>query len=152
MLGVVALLERAKAKGLKWPKLWLALPDATPIRITIAGPGSRTPGYLMVTDGKPYGSNLFFGRIAPGGNMELGRDAFGERRDPLLQLLVNLGKDPAATAAQFGHMTGSCTFCGLPLSDERSIAVGYGRICAQKYSLPYTASKKAARLKMLEGE
>lgn len=150
MRGVVELLERAKAKGLKWPKLWLALPDKTPVRVMIAGPNSRTPGYLMLTDGKPFGANLYFGKISPTGTLELGRDSFGDRRDPLLNLLVSLAQEPAKTAAQFGHMTGSCAFCGLPLSDARSIAVGYGPTCAQKYGMPWATSKKAQRFQLLE--
>lgn len=150
MLPVVQLLDGARQKGLRWPKLWLQLPDGTPVRINVAGEQSRTPGYLMLTDGKPFGSSLFFGRISPSGALELGRDTTPERREPLLQLLNSLSRDPAGTAAAFGHVTGSCTFCGLPLSDKRSIEVGYGPTCAQKYAMPWSGRRGSSSLKLLE--
>jgi hypothetical protein len=147
--GVIDLIEGARSRGLKWPKLWLQLPDGTPIRVTVAGDNSRTPGYLMLTDGKPFGQSQFFGRISPAGIMEPGRDGSQEQRDELAKLMQRLAADPASTAAAFGHMTGSCTFCGLPLTDERSVAVGYGQTCAKKYGMPYQ-TKRASSLRLLE--
>jgi hypothetical protein len=136
VVGVVDLLARARAAGLQYPKLWLALPDGTPLRITVAGERSRTPGYLVLTDDGRYPNNLYFGRISPAGVLEFGRDA-GTRRDALIELLTRLAFNPAKVAADYGHMTGNCCFCSLKLKDARSIAVGYGRTCAQKFSLPW---------------
>lgn len=139
MLGIVELLHRAKAAGLLFPKLWLQLPDETPLRISVAGQRSSTPGFLMLTDGAPFGENRFFGRISPTGQFEIGRDG-GEMRDALVDLLTKLAADPAGVAAEFGHLTGHCCFCWLKLSDERSVAVGYGKICAGKFGLPWGAT------------
>lgn len=136
VLGVVELLNRAKAAGLLFPKLWLQLPDATPLRISIAGQRSNTPGYLILTDGKPFGENRFFGRISPAGQFELGRDG-DPVRQALVALLAKLAAEPAKVAAEFGHVTGHCCFCSLKLTDERSVAVGYGKICAGKFGLPW---------------
>lgn len=137
--GVVELLQRAQ-RHLKYPKLWLAFADESPLRITIAGERSKTPGYLMLTDGGRYPDNKYFGRISPDGELEIGRDGHA-RRDELVALLERLAADPATVAAEYGHLTGSCCFCSLPLSDERSIAVGYGKKCAQNYDLPWGAAK-----------
>jgi hypothetical protein len=150
MKAVIDLIQGARNRGLKWPKLWLRLPDGTPIRINIAGDQSRTPGYLMLTDGKPYGSSQFFGRISPAGDMEPGRDGSPEQRRELVTLLQGLATDPARTAAAYGHMTGHCTFCGLPLTDSRSVDVGYGPTCAQKFGMPWNASKKGRGLSLLQ--
>jgi hypothetical protein len=43
----------------------------------------------------------------------------------------------AERAAEFGHVTGQCVFCMRELTDERSIAAGYGPVCADYYSLPW---------------
>lgn len=57
-------------------------------------------------------------------------------RAPLYDLNENT-KLTAEEAARFGHLYGSCVFCGRTLTDERSIKVGYGPICADHNSLPW---------------
>lgn len=146
--GVVALLRTAQDNGLKFPKLWLAFADGGDLRITIAGTTSRTPGFLMLTDGRPFGENCFYGRISPAGELELGRDA-GGRRDELVPLLERLASEPAKVAAEYGHLTGNCCFCSRKLSDDRSIAVGYGSTCAKKFGLAW--GKASDRVVQVEG-
>lgn len=34
-------------------------------------------------------------------------------------------------AAEFGHHHGFCCNCGIPLTDDRSLAAGYGPVCAR---------------------
>jgi hypothetical protein len=145
--GVVALLNVAKSAGLQFPKLWLQLPGAMPLRISIAGENSRTPGYLMLTDGGPFGANRYFGRISPAGELELGRDA-PPVRAALIDLLVELAFDPAKVAADFGHLTGNCCFCNRKLADGRSVTVGYGQICAKKFGLPWGVIAQAAAVQL----
>lgn len=43
----------------------------------------------------------------------------------------------AAEAAHYGRLYGRCVFCGRALSDDRSIAVGYGATCAKHHDLPW---------------
>ncbi len=56
----------------------------------------------------------------------------------LLKLIV---RDlTAEEAAAFGHLHHRCVFCARKLTDEndgRSVDVGYGPICADKYGLPW---------------
>lgn len=40
-------------------------------------------------------------------------------------------------AAAYGKLSGKCMFCGLDLTDERSMLVGYGPDCAEKHGLPW---------------
>lgn len=134
--GIVTLLDTAKANGLGFPKLWLQLPDGTDLRVAIAGERSRTPGFLMLTDGGKYPDNKYFGRISRAGVLELGRDGHPIRAD-LLPLLEKLAANPAQVAADYGHLTGSCCFCGLRLTDARSVFVGYGQRCAERFALPW---------------
>ena len=62
------------AKGLKWPKLYLATADGERVTISRAGSGARYPHSLNVTDGKPYGENQWFGRITTDGKAQLKKD------------------------------------------------------------------------------
>ena len=43
----------------------------------------------------------------------------------------------ADEAAAWGHAHDRCVFCSLGLTDERSVAVGYGPVCAGNYGLPW---------------
>ena len=43
----------------------------------------------------------------------------------------------AEQAAHLGQITGRCVFCSRTLTDERSIAVGYGPVCADHHGLPW---------------
>lgn len=46
-------------------------------------------------------------------------------------------KVTAEQAARFGKLWGSCVFCSRLLTDERSVAVGYGPVCAEHNGLPW---------------
>lgn len=43
----------------------------------------------------------------------------------------------AEEAARFGKLWGQCVFCSRLLTDERSVAVGYGPVCASHNGLPW---------------
>jgi len=43
----------------------------------------------------------------------------------------------AEDAKEFGALYGRCVFCSQQLNDERSIAAGYGEICASNHGLPW---------------
>lgn len=43
----------------------------------------------------------------------------------------------ADQAAKFGKLWGQCVFCSRLLTDERSVAVGYGPTCATNNGLPW---------------
>jgi hypothetical protein len=51
--------------------------------------------------------------------------------------LILTGDALAEWASQYGHAHGHCVFCALELSDERSVSVGYGQVCASKRDLPW---------------
>lgn len=53
---------------------------------------------------------------------------------------LNASKDDGTVAARLGHVAHHCCFCGIPLTDDgdnRSVKVGYGPVCAQRYALPW---------------
>ena len=49
-----------------------------------------------------------------------------------------VAEDPLKAIIEFGHASGSCSFCRKDLTDIRSVSVGYGPICAQKFGLPWS--------------
>lgn len=126
------LLNKAKANGLQFPKLRFEH-EGQKLVVSVAGESSRTPGVLNLTDGKPFGQNVWFGRVNLDGSItqsKLWQPWVGE-------LLLAFAADPAGVGAAYGKKTGSCCYCGRHLETKESLAVGYGPICAEKFGLPW---------------
>ena len=136
---VRALIDKA-AETLKFPKVNFTLEDGSRLRLSRAGARSRTPGVINLTDGRPYGENVWYGKVDLDGNLHAGRSM----TDEVLRFLSEFDADPAACATAYGHRTGACCFCSRELTDSRSVAVGYGPVCAGKYGLPWGDERVAS--------
>jgi Family of unknown function (DUF6011) len=130
--GIIALFNQAGAK-LKFPKIRLALENGAPVVLSRSGQASKAPGSINVTDGGPFGSNVWYGRVSTGGEFKAGKSASAS----VVALLTALAADPAGVAGAHGKITGSCVFCAKKLSDKRSLEVGYGETCATNYGLAW---------------
>lgn len=139
--GVITLFKKA-SEHLQFPKIRLALEDGRPIALSVAGSQARRPGTVNVTDGAPYRSAIWYGRVTPSGEWEKSERVTADTEIALAALLANLSADPAGVAARFGKLTGNCCFCNMPLSDERSLVVGYGPVCATNYGLQWGPAKR----------
>lgn len=136
---IVALLARAREAGLKWPKIRLQTQAGDRVVLSLAGERAREPGSVNVTDGGPYGDNVWYGRISTGGAFTPSRKATEE----ITALLEAFNGDPAGTGAIHGAMTGCCSFCGRELTTRESVGAGYGPVCAEKWGLPWGAETAA---------
>lgn len=58
-----------------------------------------------------------------------------------LAMLETIEKDPVAAATLSGKLTSCCSFCGRALTDERSVVLGYGPVCAEHWGLPWDAER-----------
>ena len=121
------------AETLKWPKVNLRTASCGRVRLARAGDRSRRPGVIHVTDGRPFGENTYYGSIELDGTWSPTDAVTPEVRS----LLLELDRDPKATATAYGRRTGSCCFCSRELTDGRSVAVGYGPVCASRFDLPW---------------
>ena len=98
-----------------------------------AGHKSKYTGQLVITNGMPEGHHIFYGRIDNNGTLYMTKSATPE----VTEVIQEFSDNPATVAARYGRITGGCSFCHHPLSDERSLAVGYGLKCAKRYGLPW---------------
>lgn len=122
-----AIFDTAKAK-LKKPAVLLKTADGVQVKIAPFGPNSKYSGSLCISSPK-YGGG-YYGRITDGRFFEGKQDLAG-----LLKLLRAFAENPEKVAASQGQEHGSCCFCSKPLKDQRSLDVGYGQICANRYGL-----------------
>lgn len=150
--GVYDLFQKA-AKHLKYPKVVLNLPEGMPIRLYVAGERSRLPGVVNVVDARPQPEELertWYGRVTKDGKWDVNRSLqviAKDRLQSIANLLKRLAKNPAEVAAEYGRLTGNCCFCMHALDDARSIAVGYGPVCAERYGLPWGKGVVKTRLR-----
>lgn len=122
-------LRAAQSRGLQHPKVRFLGPSNSEVRIYIAGSRSNAPGAVVVLDAQ----KSYLGRIMPSGDVQ-GNLKFDRA---LLSCLDSIAKDPAAAAKQYAAVMGLCSFCHKPLTDQGSIEVGYGPVCAKHYGLPH---------------
>lgn len=137
--AVIELLDRAKTR-LKHPKLLVSVLGQD-LRLSIAGDSAKVPGSVTLTsaDRDAEGARQWFGRVTRDGVFEPSGALDGKTQTAIAAALKALAVDPAKAAADYGHLTGVCCFCGIGLTDERSTAVGYGPTCARKWGMPWGA-------------
>lgn len=75
----------------------------------------------------------WFGRIEADGSLTRG----GQLTVATEAAIAAIADDPFKAAAEYGKLTGACSFCGRELTDARSTEVGYGPVCAKKYGRPW---------------
>lgn len=128
--AIAAFLRGAQGRGLTFPKARFLAPNGGELALTLAGAQSRYQGAVQV---KLNGE--WIGRVEADGGIA-GRTLTGSPE--LMALLARIATDPATVAREYGAVTSRCSFCNLPLSDEGSVEVGYGPVCARKWNLPHT--------------
>lgn len=109
---------RARASGLKWPKVTIAAFTFKPASAT-----SKNAGSLYVTTGGAY-----LGRVS-GGKFITNRECTAEQEARIIAVCA----DPKAAAIEHGKLTGCCAICARELTNDESIARGIGPICASKF-------------------
>ena len=130
--AIQELFDRA-GKSLRRVRVKLQTSSALPVVFARAGAMSKYAGQILITDGGPYGANIYYGRIDVDG------DFFPTQRatDEVVSLVKEFAADPAAVAARYGRLTGGCSFCNHGLKDVRSTQVGYGPVCAKNFGLAW---------------
>lgn len=129
LLSIVEFLAAAHGRGLRYPKARFLAPGGGELLLKRAGNASAHTGAVNVLV-----AGEWVGRINLDGTV-VGRLA---GRSDLMQTLAVIATDPAGAAKSYGALHCHCSFCGLPLTDAGSVAVGYGPVCADHWGLPHT--------------
>jgi hypothetical protein len=131
MPNILSMFNTATRNGLKRPAITFRCDNGTKVKLSLAGSRSRNAGAIYVTDGRPYGANTYYGKVANG--------VFLPSRDgkSILPTLRQIEAAPVEALAVRGRQSGACCYCSRELTDARSVTVGYGPICAEKWGLPW---------------
>lgn len=145
--GINALFDRAKT-NLKRPQIVIKAPEEVGqyIRLSVASDNAKVPGSInVVVDEPPLALRRdeadvqhWFGRVLADGALEVSpRFKSDARLAAVSTLVAKFAADPATGAKESARLTGKCVFCNTKIKDERSTAVGYGRVCSVRYGLPW---------------
>lgn len=134
-LSVAAIQAMFEKAAQKLRRVKISLKDSSGQKVVFkkAGPMSKYAGQIMITDGGPFGAALFFGRIDTEGNFM----ATSRATDSVKTLVQEFAVNPEDVAGKYGRLTGACCFCSKSLDDQRSLAVGYGPVCAKHFGLKW---------------
>lgn len=111
----------AKESGIKVPKLRLDAFTFKPAPATGANAGA-----IYVTEAQRGGAYL--GKVL-GGKFLRSQVCSDEAE----KAIVAAASDPHAAAIAYGQRTGTCSACGMPLSNAESIELGIGPICRERF-------------------
>lgn len=131
--ALLQLFARAAAT-LQFPSIVMALPSGEAIKLWIAGPRSRAPGSVTVALRE---TRVRLGTLNTDGTWSaapIGRD---DMAASVATLLSRLLADPMRELAAHGRQLGACCYCRIELTDPRSLAAGYGPVCARKWGLAW---------------
>ena len=133
-IGIIGAFATAQGSGLKRPKLKF-LVKGVKVAISLApsvrnGENHPNAGCVYVKfDG------IYCGKITPQGVFA---QAWGNPAgQDCVDFLAAFAANPTLVGGAAGRETGCCCFCGLTLTDGRSVVKGYGPICAKNWALPW---------------
>lgn len=120
------------SKHLQKPRIRLQFADGTKIEVF----RDKAVGFVVSVNKKLAGRIKISDQLFhPSANL-------GHKRAELVSILTGLCINPVRIAQLYGKATGRCCFCGLDLTDPRSVVVGYGPICAERWGFPWGGDKK----------
>lgn len=141
MTGLINLLRKARAAGVKWPKIKLKFPEDE-INLTLSADGTFINA--VAWDGP---QKRWYGGVNKEGTMELS-DRF--KCEELVPTMKALSENPSAAGKAYGQKTGICCFCGSGLKTTDSVFYGYGPVCAENYGLEWGYAKDRIQTATIE--
>lgn len=128
--NILASLAEARAKGIKKPMLRLVDPVGNDIRVKYMSFGKNAGGCWVTSN------NDLIGKIDDGGVFTFtGRPYTDKFVDEMFDFIDITNHDVKSALESYGKITSKCACCGLPLTNKKSIELGIGPICLDKYGL-----------------
>jgi hypothetical protein len=128
--NILASLAEARAKGIKKPMLRLVDPVGNDIRVKYMSFGKNAGGCWVTSN------DDLIGKIDDGGMFTFtGRPYTDKFVDEVFDFIDITNYDVKSALESYGKITSKCGCCGLPLTNKKSIELGIGPICLDKYGL-----------------
>jgi hypothetical protein len=98
---------------------------AADLSFSLAGRYSRNPGAVYVKGGETYLGKIMRGTFTPS----------AEATEQTVRNVEAVAMDPLGEAIKYGRLTGRCACCNRKLTDAKSVALGIGPVCKEKWKL-----------------
>jgi len=131
--AIITRFDLASAR-LQYPKMYVfdAIYSAE-YKLYRAGERATFPGSIQIIDT----NRNWHGRIMRDGKLQLSSKLPDWQKDSIKNMLDAIVKNPNLTARMYAKRTNNCMFCRRTLTENSSVALGYGPICAGTYGLPH---------------
>lgn len=114
------LLDDAAKSKLKRPVF-----HAADLSFSLAPSYGRNSGAVYVKGDETYLGKIMGGLFQPSGAATF----------ETVQAVRRVAEDPLGAAVQYGRMTGRCACCNRKLSDPKSVELGIGPVCKDRWGL-----------------
>ena len=128
--NILASVAEARARGIKKPVLRLVDPVGNDIRVKYMSMGINAGGaWVTYNDG-------LIGKIDDCGEFTItNRFCSDKISAKIFDFIEITNHDVKGALESYGKITSKCGCCGLPLTNKKSIELGIGPICLDKYGL-----------------
>jgi hypothetical protein len=128
--NILASVAEARAKGIKKPALRLLMPSDNYIEVKYMSMGKNAGGCWVTSNG-----NLI-GKIDDCGTFTfVGRPYTKKFIAEVFEFIESVNSNVKGALESYGKLSSRCGCCGLPLTNKKSIELGIGPICLDKYGL-----------------
>ena len=134
VLNLAPVFERfkiAQSKGIKRPKM-----NVIDFQFSLAPEHGRNAGHLYVKSGEQY-----VGKVSGEGEFFRAR----EISDDQVEALKVISQDVLLAARAYGQKHGQCSMCRRSLTNEVSIALAMGPVCADNWGFPHDLATAKAK-------
>jgi hypothetical protein len=128
--NILASVAEARAKGIKKPVLRLVDPVGNSIHIKYMSFGKNAGGCWVTSN------DDLIGKIDDCGKFTFTSRSYADKFvDEVFDFIDITNHDVKGALESYGKITSKCGCCGLPLTNKKSIELGIGPICLDKYGL-----------------
>ena len=128
--NILASVAEARARGIKKPVLRLVDPVGNDIRVKYMSVGKNAGGAWVTRN------DTLIGKIDDCGVFTITNKSCSDKISAEMFDFVEItNHDVKGALESYGKMTSKCGCCGLPLTNKKSIELGIGPICLDKYGL-----------------
>lgn len=128
--NILASVAEARARGIKKPVLRLVDPVGNDIRVKYMSVGKNAGGAWVTRN------DTLIGKIDDCGVFTITNQSCSDKISAEMFDFVEItNHDVKGALESYGKMTSKCGCCGLPLTNKKSIELGIGPICLDKYGL-----------------
>jgi hypothetical protein len=132
--NILASMVKAKSSGLKKPQVRLVGLDKAKIKIVYMAMGTNAGGCWINLSSVFSEGAILGGQITPDGELRIfDRGIFDKQA--MIDYFVAINENFELAVKDYGSIMSSCSICGIPLTDPKSIERGIGPICAEKYGM-----------------